>query len=199
MRLTSEQRAKLSYRTQDSRTPRVEAPWVFFCPVSFLTLTVELKQSEALGLGFFSSFGPCRSLTQALHIPGRCLTAEPSPAQQTLEPGLDHHTQLFFFLIFIFTFIHFILFYWDRVSLCPPDFPRTNYVDQASPELTELLLFLPPEYWDLGVHHHTQLIYFICMSGLPTCLPLLEGQKRTSDPLELDLWITVSCQELQVL
>lgn len=44
----------------------------------------------------------------------------------------------------------FVLFFFlDRVSLCGPGCPRTSSEDQASLELTEISLPLPPpEYWD---------------------------------------------------
>jgi hypothetical protein len=36
----------------------------------------------------------------------------------------------------------------DRISLCSPDYPRTNSVDQVVLELTEIRLPLPPKCWD---------------------------------------------------
>ena len=51
---------------------------------------------------------------------------------------------LFGFCLFAFCLFDF----QDRVSLCSAGYPFTVYVDQVGLELTEILLSLPPEYWD---------------------------------------------------
>jgi hypothetical protein len=47
-----------------------------------------------------------------------------------------------------------VLAFRDRVSLRSPGCPGTHSVDQASLQLIEILLALPPECCIKGVHHH---------------------------------------------
>jgi hypothetical protein len=53
------------------------------------------------------------------------------------------------FLLLLLLFVClFVLFFDDRVSLYSPGYSGIHSVDQASLELTEIHLALPPEFWN---------------------------------------------------
>lgn len=53
--------------------------------------------------------------------------------------------------------LNLVNFFRDKVSVCFPGWPVTQYVDQAGPELTCLCF---PRAGNKGRSHHTQLILF---------------------------------------
>lgn len=55
-----------------------------------------------------------------------------------------------FYCLFAYSFLFFVCSFclFDRVSLCSLCCSRTLFLDQTGLNLTEILLVLPPQFWD---------------------------------------------------
>ena len=95
----------------------------------------------------------------------------------------------------------FFFFFWDRVSLCSPDCPRTHSIDQAGFELIEIHLPLPPKCWECMLPLSDKDVFVVHVYECFVCILIYasyacntcRGQERALVPLDLELKMVVSC------